>query len=172
MVCMKCNNPLSTCTCADREERMRTASDSPHVAVKWCIKCDKAYHFCKCAEPDFKMRVKGQIMDLPEQAAAIDKETHCHKVCGPPIHPRLGLGSPLCARPKDHDGGCNPSIPPGQKFAFPPAKVTVSGLPLSAIITLELWEKTGLRLKPEQEQIVQSNIDYAFDHPEKHERVN
>jgi hypothetical protein len=65
MHCLICNHNMSKCTCADREERLRTSSDNPYVAIKWCPTCDKSYHSCKCEAPTFMMRRNGQLEPLP-----------------------------------------------------------------------------------------------------------
>lgn len=44
----------------------------------------------------------------------------CRKEIGPAIHPRLGLGSPLCGRMQGHNGRCNPVIPVGMEYAPTP----------------------------------------------------
>lgn len=67
MWCCKCNRDLSECVCPDLQERLRRATGSGHVAIKWCRACDKSYHQCRCAVPDFYVR-SGQSPDSPKGA--------------------------------------------------------------------------------------------------------
>lgn len=58
--CNKCGNDVGACTCPDIDQRLREASDSPHVMIKWCLTCDKHYARCRCAEPLFGVRHAGK----------------------------------------------------------------------------------------------------------------
>jgi len=53
MFCMKCQNDLTDCTCADLNERLASLSNSPNFIYRKCRKCQKHYSQCKCDKPDW-----------------------------------------------------------------------------------------------------------------------
>jgi len=56
MVCCRCQNDLSECTCPDLQERLARLTDGGNLAVKWCRACNLSYHKCQCQKPDFVVR--------------------------------------------------------------------------------------------------------------------
>lgn len=65
MWCGQCDHGIAECTCENLTERMRSASDSPHVALKWCRACDEYHHRCQCDDPDWVIRTDGAFVDNP-----------------------------------------------------------------------------------------------------------
>ena len=61
MFCIKCSKEISDCTCPDINQRMKEASNSPYISMRWCAKCDSHYSKCKCENPDWKVRTNGEL---------------------------------------------------------------------------------------------------------------
>jgi hypothetical protein len=61
MWCADCKQRMEECACPDRNVRLRSMSDSPHIISRWCLACDKHYSQCKCTTPVWGMRSGGQL---------------------------------------------------------------------------------------------------------------
>ena len=70
MDCTVCGEDVWACKCPDLNDRMRKASDSEYVAMRWCQVCDSYYARCRCPEPDWVCRVGGRFMELPASLLA------------------------------------------------------------------------------------------------------
>lgn len=67
MHCEKCDHPIHHCICSDIDKRMREATDSPHVAMRWCKECDLVYHRCICPTMEnHAVRSDGKFYPLPD----------------------------------------------------------------------------------------------------------
>jgi len=53
MWCCKCQKELSECTCADLQERLRSAASAlgGNFVYRYCRKCGKHYAKCDCPDP-------------------------------------------------------------------------------------------------------------------------
>ena len=66
MGCGTCGQDVVDCKCEDLNQRMRDASDSDYVIMRWCKKCDSYYLRCSCPEPEWVARTGGKLEPLPK----------------------------------------------------------------------------------------------------------
>ena len=75
MYCIKCNSPLSSCSCPDIEERLAEIGASGHVILTFCSGCGSHVARCKCPhpKPPLEQRLKGKICGvIPRRYARIE----------------------------------------------------------------------------------------------------
>jgi hypothetical protein len=60
MFCTVCKQPIETCKCPDKEEKINSIIKSPYIAYKKYMACGKHYALCFCANPIWKIVCGGE----------------------------------------------------------------------------------------------------------------
>ena len=75
MFCLKCNNPIASCSCPDIDKRLEAIGGSSHVVLTFCSGCGAHALRCKCPhpKPSLEQRLKGKICGvIPRRYARLE----------------------------------------------------------------------------------------------------